>query len=403
MFYRCELQFLRDVFEKCRVPSFVVSPDDRIKRVLDKAVNPIFYMSLPDDATFSSFLADIDMNTVYKLRDSCCLSYIYLKLPDMADEALLFIGPYMSSHLTKKQIFEIGEKNGIEPKYHRSFERCLSDVAVVMDDSPLFSMLNAFFERIWGSADFALVDIDRENDLPASPINDRFDDVLIDMNIMEKRYRYENELMEAVASGQLHKVNQFLSVFSEDAFEKRTKEPLRNLKNYCIIMNTLLRKAAENGGVHPIYLDRVSSDFAGSIERNSDISEVKNLMWDMFRTYCRLVRKHSIKSYSPIVQKVIIKIDSDISADLTLGELAKFHRVSSGYLSTIFKKETGKSITEYIRERRIKHATHLLATTSLQIQTIALHCGIMDVQYFTKLFKRTVGKSPTEYREMINQ
>ena len=84
-----------------------------------------------------------------------------------------------------------------------------------------------------------------------------------------------------------------------------------------------------------------------------------------------------------------------------MSTLAESQNVSSGYLSTVFKKETGKTVTGYIRDKRIKHAMHLLSTTHLQIQTIALHCGIMDVQYFSKLFKKQTGKTPKEYRESI--
>lgn len=176
---------------------------------------------------------------------------------------------------------------------------------------------------------------------------------------------------------------------------------MRNTKNYAIIMNTLLRKAAEAGGVHPLYLNDVSSANALKIEAMPALGETPTLMRDIFRSYCRLVRKHSMKEYSRVVQKTIILIDSDLSADLSLKSLATNQGISPGYLSTVFKKETGKTVSEYIREKRIKHATHLLATTHLQVQTVALHCGIMDVQYFSKIFKRQTGKTPKEYRESM--
>ena len=92
-------------------------------------------------------------------------------------------------------------------------------------------------------------------------------------------------------------------------------------------------------------------------------------------------------------------IDSDISAELSLNNLAKKQGISAGYLATIFKKETGKTVSEYIKDKRIEHAMYLLSTTHLQIQTIALHCGILDVQYFSKIFKKKIGKNPKEYRE----
>ena len=168
-------------------------------------------------------------------------------------------------------------------------------------------------------------------------------------------------------------------------------------------MNTLLRKAAENGGVHPIYIDSISSKFAMRIELLSDTKACTEMMREMFSSYCRLVYKHSTRRYSPIVQKTILTIDSDISAELSLKNLAMMQGISSGYLATIFKKETKKTVSEYINDKRIEHAMYLLSTTHLQIQTIALHCGVMDVQYFSKIFKKKTGKNPKEYREAVRK
>ena len=163
-------------------------------------------------------------------------------------------------------------------------------------------------------------------------------------------------------------------------------------------MNTLLRKAAEQGGVHPFYLDRVSSEFAAAIEGMRSTSESAPFMCQMFRTYCRVVRDHSLQHFSTLVKQTVLMIEADLSVELSPARLAAAQRVSLGHLCTIFKQETGKTLTEYIRERRMEYASYLLETTDLQIQTVALHCGIIDVQYFSKLFKRQLGISPTQYR-----
>ena len=164
-------------------------------------------------------------------------------------------------------------------------------------------------------------------------------------------------------------------------------------------MNTILRKAAESGGVHPVHINDVSSDFALKIEKLNNIKDGRELMVDMFRSYCRLVRKYAVKNYSATVQKAIVYIHTDLSADLSLSTLSKAQNISAGYLSAVFKKETGKTVTQYITDARIKLAQRLIRTTHLQIQTVALHCGIMDVQYFSKVFKKYTGKTPKEYRE----
>ena len=103
-----------------------------------------------------------------------------------------------------------------------------------------------------------------------------------------------------------------------------------------------------------------------------------------------------------LIQKVIVMIESNIASDLSLSELATSLNINASYLSTVFKKETGKTVTAYVNERRIELAQELLKTTSLQIQTIAQYCGVVDVHYFTRLFKKTTGLSPKQYREENN-
>ena len=58
-------------------------------------------------------------------------------------------------------------------------------------------------------------------------------------------------------------------------------------------------------------------------------------------------------------------------------------------------------MTEYVNKKRIDQALLLLNSTDMQIQMVAANCGITDVNYFTKTFKKMVGKTPKEYRDMI--
>ena len=106
-----------------------------------------------------------------------------------------------------------------------------------------------------------------------------------------------------------------------------------------------------------------------------------------------------MKNYSPLIQKVLTTIDSELTADLSLNFQAKELNVNPSYLSSLFKKETGMTLTDYVNKKRAEHAARLLKTTSMQIQTIAQYCGILDVNYFTKVFKKYLGKTPKEYRE----
>jgi len=404
MEYERELQFLRDTLRKVHVSTTIVSPGDAVRNIVPAGIESAFGQLYPMDSPIHKVIGTVEAQTMYKIYDPLDFSYIYFILPDPEKTIILFIGPYVRQPLTSQHIMEIAEGNGISPKNQRYLEEYHSSMPLIAENSHLLTMISTFCELIWQSLSFAIVDTDSDWQMPVSPINesrnnDSFDDTLVNMVAMERRYSYENELMKAIELGQIHKENLLLSSFHESAFERRSADQLRNLKNYCIIMNTISRKAAERGGVHPMYLDRVSSSFAHKIEQLPTPQDSQPLMHDMFRSYCRLVRKHSMSDYSPVVQKAVMLIDSDLSANLSLSTLAENQNISAGYLSSVFRKETGKTVSEYIRERRIKHAAHLLTTTHLQVQTIALHCGIMDVQYFSKIFKKQTGKTPREYRE----
>lgn len=286
-------------------------------------------------------------------------------------------------------------------------EQYYENVPVIQDEMPLFSMITSFGEVLWGSASaFEVVDLNAEmfsipEVLPDEGKQRGAEDTVLHMKLMETRYYYENELMEMVSQGQTHRAEVMMNGFSGKYFEQRLSDTLRNLKNYAIICNTLLRKAAERGGVHPVHLDSVSSDFARKIEVIPNLEKGQELMGDMVRAYCRLVRKHSMKQYSPIVQKAVACIESEISNDLSLSALASVLNVNASYLSALFRKETGQTVTEYVSGKRMQTGAHLLQTTRLQIQTIAQHCGISDVNYFSKIFKKHYGMTPKQFREEV--
>lgn len=401
MIFDSELKLLCETFKRSRIAVTMFSPDSNTVTMVENE-----YLAKPDQTILTAmlsggFLDKINHKTLYKITDRLGLKYTFFLLPESATGALLIFGPYTHSALTDSQVLEIGEMQGFSPKNFARVEEYCASIPVISESSHLFIMLDCFCEHIWKSP-FEVIDLQRQENISFSPADNntikKNDDILLDMKAMEIRYKLENEIMDAVTNGQSYKVNQIFTGFHEKSFEKRTSDSLRNLKNYCVIMNTILRKATERGGVHPMYIDRISSKFANKIEQMTSTTKITNIMADMFTSYCELVKKRSTEKYSPMIAETIIMIDADISAELSLSLISEKLNISSVYLSTIFKKEVGMTITEFIRNKRLNHAAHLLRTSNLQVQTIATHCGITDLQYFSKLFKKQFGKTPKEYR-----
>ncbi|MBQ2794733.1 MAG: helix-turn-helix transcriptional regulator [Oscillospiraceae bacterium] len=405
MFYEAELRFLRSVFKKCHIKTLLFDYENIPYDEIDTGFRKFLNISPDFENIHKKILTSVEENTIFEYKDIFSCAYMFMLLPD-SEKQILLIGPFVAEVPSRKQILETAEKLAISPASFKDLENYYVSVPHLPENSHLYALLDSFGEFIWNGADnFTFKELTGSNLEQASfaPVmkKDSIDPEKNSWNIemIEKRYEYENEMFRAVSQGQFQKAALFLSSLNSLSFEKRLADPVRNIKNYCIITNTLLRKAAQDGGVHPFYLDRISSDYALKIEQIPSTAAAQDLMADMFRSYCRLVRKHTMKHYSPPVQRAITTIDSDLTANLTLNALATMQNLSPSYLSALFSQETGQTLTEYVNQKRVKLAMRLLATTKLQIQTIAQHCGILDVHYFSKVFKKAVGVTPKQYRE----
>lgn len=408
MLYDAELLFLQNILHKSRLNTQRLSLGAPADERIDGSLRAKLGVKEDYSRLFDRIFGMMKSNNVYRMTDQFLCSYLFLLLPG-ADECQIFaVGPYLMVELTRQQIMEQAESAGVQPQQFPVLENYYGRLPVVKDDNMVFAPIVAFGECIWGGSDnFAITDINSEifaDASPALPVSggeSSAEEILHTMRDLETRYAYENEFIEAVSQGQTQRASMMLSGFSRMAFEHRLADPVRNMKNYCIIMNTLLRKAAEQGGVHPLYLDEHSSVFARRIEELSSADGVRKLMDEMFRTYCQLVKRNSTKHFSPPVQRAVVQIDADLGGDLSLKNLALTQNINASYLSVLFKKETGHTVTDYVNRKRIALAVQLLSSTKLQVQTVAQHCGITDANYFSKLFKKQMGLTPKKFRAQM--
>ncbi|MEO7717710.1 MAG: AraC family transcriptional regulator [Capsulimonas sp.] len=101
------------------------------------------------------------------------------------------------------------------------------------------------------------------------------------------------------------------------------------------------------------------------------------------------------------VARVLAHIAANLGDPLTLEELARVADVSRSRLVTLFREATGESPQQYIQGKRIAEARRLLADPSLQIKQIAAMTGFEDRFYFSKVFRRVDGLTPTQFRAAV--
>ncbi|MDO4295979.1 MAG: helix-turn-helix domain-containing protein [bacterium] len=314
------------------------------------------------------------------------------------------IGPYTTTPMTSVRFFEITQTLSIPQTLHRDLLEYYNSLSLMPENS-MDNLLNSIAMMIFeGTKNYKQVTLDRQMHLIPDELEFNLSsESELAMSIVEQRYHMEDHLLYAVQCGDTNKALDLYNQFLSFKLLPRSPDILRNAKNLMFVLNTLLRKAVQKSYVHPYHIDDLSAQLAIKIEAMTTLSQSHSLAREMIRKYCNLVQNYSLKNYSPLIQKVLNHVDFHYAEVMSLKVLASLFSVSPSYLSGLFKKETGSTLTDYINQKRIEHSLILLNTTSLPIQSIAEQVGFSDVNYFTRTFKKFKEMSPREYRMKIQQ
>lgn len=101
---------------------------------------------------------------------------------------------------------------------------------------------------------------------------------------------------------------------------------------------------------------------------------------------------------SRAINKIRSIVQEGYAQELSISRIAEEVFLTPNYISLIFKKETGETITDYITKIRMGKAKELLQTTDLKVMEISERVGYENPHYFSTVFKKTVGVHPLKYR-----
>jgi AraC-like DNA-binding protein len=218
---------------------------------------------------------------------------------------------------------------------------------------------------------------------------------------IEDRYELISAMTEAVKQGNFSLTLKFFSKFQLNQEEiQRNPNRLRNLQNYCIILNSQLRYALQNQGLHPYRLDKISSEVGLRIEQLKSVNEANNFIYETLQQYCELVQNHAYPNLKPLIHLAVTYIKTHLSDNITVKDTAAELAVNTNYLSTQFHKEMGLSFIDFLNHERIQQAAALLRHTHMPIQHVAAQVGYNNASYFSKQFQHWKKMTPRQYRAM---
>ena len=102
-----------------------------------------------------------------------------------------------------------------------------------------------------------------------------------------------------------------------------------------------------------------------------------------------------------IVEQAIHYMRENIEQHIAMDDVLRYIGYSQSHFSAMFKRKMGMSPISYFNRLKIEHACHLLKTTDLRMNQICYKVGIDDSLYFSRLFSKVMGISPTQYKESL--
>ena len=217
---------------------------------------------------------------------------------------------------------------------------------------------------------------------------------------------YDQELREqdSIRRGDIDALKRCWEEKYEGSIGTLALDPLRNIKNIAIGVITLSSRSAIKGGLNPetvfSLVDAVILNIEQKLKAPEDVLET---IHSTQLTLASMVHNsHSSDSFNPIISKTKDYIFRNIHSKITVSEIAHWLKLNPDYLSDLFKRNEGITITDYVMEQKMALCCNMLKFSDYSIQQISAYFGFCSQSHFTKQFKHVIGTTPGAYRKLYS-
>lgn len=213
----------------------------------------------------------------------------------------------------------------------------------------------------------------------------------------EDLYQYD-----LLRMGDMKAVEEGVKMFSSDLPGHISDDPLRNYKYLFVATITLASRSAIAGGMDAERAYNISDLYILKMDTLQSVDEVKALHADMFAFYTKeMAALDKVTVYSKPVVLCLDYIYDHLHEPIRAADLAARTGLNRSYLSTLFKKETGSSISAYILSKRIEAAKNMLKFSEYSFAEISAILAFSSQSHFIRVFKAHTGYTPRAYRNQF--
>ncbi|WP_139903105.1 helix-turn-helix domain-containing protein [Clostridium thermarum] len=313
------------------------------------------------------------------------------------------VGPSTYSYISPYAVDTLITDNQIPISYKRDLVNYFNSLTV-MDYRRLLSasqLLNLIVYR--EKLDLAAV-IERNSSLKniGMKINSSYENSLSENRentFFHHSLAAERSILKCIKEGDVESLIKLQQAPKDGEYGILSKNnPLRSEKNLSICLVTLATRAAIEGGLDAELAFTLSDSSIQAIEEINDVTDLWNLNNIILCDFASRVRKVKSLNYSKNILLCISYVQKHLYENISVSDLAEILDVNPNYLSELFKKEVGITLSEYIQREKIEEAKRLLTSTLDPILYISARLNFHDQSHFTKLFKKFTGLTPKKYR-----
>lgn len=234
-------------------------------------------------------------------------------------------------------------------------------------------------------------------------INKELSDALLNQQeegLIHTPYEQELTFYAAVQAGNMEEVKKLMTPLTNNGLGVLSRHPLKNLQYHLVISIALITRFCMEGGLEQEVAYSLSDLFIRKTDLCVSEHEITKLHKTMILEYTgRMAQIPRNKAKSKPVVMCLDYIHKNYHASVTLKQLSEYTGLNPSYLSTLFKKEMGVTIFQYILDTRLEGAKNMLKYSDYTYAAISNYFGFSSQSHFTYSFRKHVGLTPKQYRD----
>ena len=222
-------------------------------------------------------------------------------------------------------------------------------------------------------------------------------------NILRAPYNPELEFYSIIKSGNIAKIRSLCQerLLDKPGLGTLSEDSLQNMKYHFVITTALVARYCIEGGME-LSTAYGLSDFyiqkADQCRTPEEVSDLHPVMCEDYTKRMKNLRKQKICSKH--IADCVDYIYEHLHTRITINDLSEYVNLNPSYLSRLFKKETGTTVSAYIHNKKIETAQNMLVYSDYTLSQISSILAFPSQSYFTEIFHKRTGMTPTKYRAL---